>query len=199
MNRILKALLFPLALVVALGVSTPAFAGEGVDFMKARQGELNTVLKEAKSPARSRRVTELVDAMFDYDKLAVDSLGRNADGKTDDQIKEFTGLLRQLVRKAYTKNIERTVDYEVTWVNETGDNAQALVTTSAHSTKPGANQETVSIKYKLHKRDGSWKLGDVITEDSSLVNNYRNQFNKTINKDGWEGLIAKLKTKVAAR
>ncbi|MBI5533427.1 MAG: ABC transporter substrate-binding protein [Deltaproteobacteria bacterium] len=197
MNRILKAVLVPLAFALALGISSSAFAGDAQTYMQARQTELNTVLHQPKSPARTTRVAALLDAMFDYDKLAHDSLGRNAEGKTDEQIKEFTDLLKQLVRRAYQKNIEKTLDYEIQWVGETGGDDHATLSTTAKSTKPGDSQETISIKYKLHKRDGHWMVGDVITEESSLVNTYRNQFNKTLNKDGWDGLIRKLKNKIA--
>jgi phospholipid transport system substrate-binding protein len=196
MNRILKTVLFPLAFALALGITNPAYAGEAQDYMQARQGELTAVLKQPKTPARTEKVAALLDALFDYDKLARDSLGKNVEGKSDEQLKEFTGLLKTLVKRAYQKNIEKTLDYQVTWLGETGGAEQAVVDSTAKSSK-GGSQETVSIKYKMHKSGGKWMVGDVVTEESSLVNTYRNSFNKTINKDGWDGLIRKLKTKAA--
>lgn len=197
MNRILKLVLVPMAFAIALGAASPASAGEAQDYMQARQSELTAVLRTAASPARSQKVAAMLDGMFDYDKLARDSLGRHIDGRTPEELAEFTDLLKKLVRKAYQKNIEKTLNYEIAWVGEEGGGDQAVIKTTAKSTKPGSNQETISISYKLHKKDGKWAVGDVVTEESSLVNTYRNQFNKTINKDGWSALITKLKNKVA--
>ena len=196
MNRLLKLVLVPAALAFALSMSSVAFAGDAQNYMQARQTELTAVLKQPASPARSQTVIRLVDSIFDYDKIAHDSLGRNAEGRTEEQLKEFTELLRKLVRRAYQKNVEKTLNYDIAWLGDSGDNESSLVRSSAKSNQPGDNQETISIDYQLHKRDGHWAIGDVITEQSSLVSNYRNQFNKTINKDGWDGLIRKLKNKV---
>jgi ABC-type transporter MlaC component len=38
---------------------------------------------------------------------------------------------------------------------------------------------------------------DIITEDSSLVSNYKSQFHRTIQKDGYAGLIRKMNNKLA--
>ena len=199
MNRILKLVLVPMAFALALSAASPASAGEAQDYMQARQTELNAVLRTPASPARTQKVAAMLDAMFDYDKLARDSLGRHAERRSEDEMKEFTGLLKQLVRKAYQKNIEKTLNYQVSWLGEEGGGDAAVIKTTAKSTKPGSNQEEISIVYKLHKKDGKWAVGDVVTEQSSLVNTYRNQFNRTINKDGWNGLITKLKNKAGQR
>jgi len=201
MNRILKLVLVPMAFALALGAATPASAGEAQDYLKGRQEDLVKVLRDPATPARSAKVAAMLDGMFDYDKLARDSLGKHAEGRTPEEMAEFTDVLKKLVRKAYQKNIEKTLNYTITWVGEEGGGDTAVIKTTAQSTKPGTNQEVISIDYKLHKRDGKWAIGDVVTEQSSLVNTYRNQFNKTINsanakgENGWTTLIAKLKTK----
>jgi phospholipid transport system substrate-binding protein len=37
-----------------------------------------------------------------------------------------------------------------------------------------------SVNYRLHNRNGDWKVYDVVIEDISLVNNYRSQFNRVL-------------------
>jgi ABC-type transporter MlaC component len=49
----------------------------------------------------------------------------------------------------------------------------------------------------MHK-DGTWKTSDVVTDDVSMLENYRNQFNKIIGKEGVPGLIARMKKKLAS-
>jgi phospholipid transport system substrate-binding protein len=194
MNRFFRLALAPLILALALGISSSAFAGEAQTYMQGKQTELTTVLKLPKSDStRAAKLATLLDGMFDYDKLAADSIGSNADTASAEQMTEFRSLLKKLVRNAYQKNIEKTLNYEVTWVSDTGGTDDAVVATEA---KPKQG-DTVSIKYKLHKSDGKWSVNDVITEDASLVNGYRNQFNKSLKNGGWDNLLKKLRARAA--
>jgi phospholipid transport system substrate-binding protein len=194
MNRFLRLALAPLALAIALGVTSPAWAGEAQTYMEGKQTDLTTVLRLPKADAsRATRLTALVDGMFDYEKLAADSVGSNADSATADQMTEFKSLLKKLVRNAYQRNIEKTLNYTVTWVSDTGGTDNAIVASQAQP-KQG---DAVSIKYKLHKVDGKWLVYDVVTEEASLVNGYRNQFNKSLKNGGWENLLKKLRNRAA--
>jgi len=194
MNRFLRLAIAPLVLAIALGVTSSAFAGEAQTYMEGKQTELSAVLRLSKTDgSRARKLATLLDGMFDYEKLAADSLGSNADSATPEQLTEFKTLLRKLVRNAYQKNIEKTLNYEVAWVSDTGGTDNALVSSTA---KPKQG-EAISIKYKLHKVDGKWLVNDVITEEASLVNGYRNQFNKSLKNGGWDNLLKKLRTRAA--
>lgn len=198
MSRFMKHMLALLAFGFVVGLGAPASAGEAQTFVQNKHSELVVVLKQPASAGRAQNLSTLLDSMFDYDKLASDSLGRHFEERSESEIKEFTDLLRKLVRRVYQKNIEKTLNYEVNFVGELAGDEGVLVRTTARSNAPDANQETISIDYRLHKKNGVWKIADVITEESSLVSNYRNQFNKTISKDGWQALIQKLKNKVAS-
>jgi phospholipid transport system substrate-binding protein len=43
----------------------------------------------------------------------------------------------------------------------------------------------------------AWRVVDVVTEGSSLVGNYKNQFHRVIQKDGYEALVRRMKDKLA--
>ena len=47
----------------------------------------------------------------------------------------------------------------------------------------------------LHQVGGQWRIFDVVTEGSSMVMNYRNQFGRIIKKDGFAELLRKMKSK----
>jgi phospholipid transport system substrate-binding protein len=55
----------------------------------------------------------------------------------------------------------------------------------------------IGIDYLLRKDGASWRTFDVITDGVGLVENYRAMFNKIIAKDGIDGLIAKMRAKLA--
>ena len=57
---------------------------------------------------------------------------------------------------------------------------------------------TIRIHLLIKGRIGDdWKVIDIVTEGSSLVNNYKNQFHRIIQKDGYEALIKRMKDKLA--
>ena len=197
MNRFARLFLVPLAFALAMGIASPADAGEAQNFVQARQGELVSALKAPASEARNRKVGAIIDGMIDYDKLAGDSLGRHKADRSEAELKEFTEILRKLVRRNYERNIQKTLDYDVTYTGETGGEDATVVSTSAKSKK--GNNDTVTVDYKLRKKDGQWWIYDIVTERSSLVSNYRNQFNKVITKEGWDALIKKLKDQLAKK
>jgi phospholipid transport system substrate-binding protein len=59
------------------------------------------------------------------------------------------------------------------------------------------NGPPVSINYRVHLVDGSWKVYDVTVDAISLVTNYRGTFTTEIRKSGLDALIAKLESKQA--
>ena len=56
------------------------------------------------------------------------------------------------------------------------------------------NVET-PIEYRLLNKNDKWEVYDVVIEGVSLVNNYRNQFNKIIRRDSYEELVKRMKNK----
>jgi phospholipid transport system substrate-binding protein len=47
----------------------------------------------------------------------------------------------------------------------------------------------------MHQSDGQWQVYDVTVDAISLIANYRNQFNRIINNEGYPKLIADLEAK----
>ena len=103
-------------------------------------------------------------------------------------------MLRRLVQRAYKKNIKKTLDYEVTYKGEGQVSKGHLVRTVARN-KQKPREQPVSVDYVLHQVGGQWRIFDVVTEGSSMVMNYRNQFGRIIKKKGFEELLRKMRAK----
>ena len=52
------------------------------------------------------------------------------------------------------------------------------------------------MDYRTHWADGKWMVYDIIVEDISLTGNYRNQFNRVINSQGYPELVRLLQNKL---
>jgi phospholipid transport system substrate-binding protein len=55
---------------------------------------------------------------------------------------------------------------------------------------------TVDIQYLLKPNGSRWKVFDVIVDNASLVDNYRFQFNKIIEKHGFSELVRRMREKL---
>jgi phospholipid transport system substrate-binding protein len=68
---------------------------------------------------------------------------------------------------------------------------------SRATSKTNPRAEPVTIDYRIVPASGSYRVQDIVTEGSSLVGNYRNQFNRILQKDGYDALIRRMKAKIA--
>jgi len=182
------------AFAFALSLSLPAFGAEAENFVKGKQIELSDLVSKAKSAEDEKRLDSAFDAVFDYENLAKSTLKDSWDQRTPAERAEFTALLKDLVRKAYRRNIRKTLGYEIDYKGEEDGDAGKVVRTVAHN-KKNNREEPVSIDYVVHQVDGKWLINDIVTEGASLAHTYRNQFRKIIDKKGFDELLKRMKAK----
>lgn len=190
MRSILRSLVLSAGLFL---LSATAFAGPATDALKAKQTALVDLLK---AKGNDKKASVIFDELLDYDTIAKDSLGKEWDDRSDAEKKEFSELLKQLVRKSYERNLKKTLSYEVEYVAEESKDDRMHVKTKAIN-KAKAGEEPIEISYKMAEKDGKWVVQDITTEGVSLVKSYRSQFTKIIKKDGFPKLITKMKDKLA--
>jgi phospholipid transport system substrate-binding protein len=184
----------PLGLLLSVLVwVAPALAENAEAYLKARHVAL-TGLITSNAPAQA--INSAFDGLLDYDALAQTSLDMEWEKLSPEQRKEFRDLLVVLVQRAYTKNIRDTLNYSVEFQGETPAPQGRLVKTLAKH-KTDEHREPIRIEYVATEQSGKWLIRDIVTEGSSLVSNYRSQFRKIIDKNGYSGLIEKMKKKAA--
>lgn len=188
--------LYSLAAALMLSLSTAvAFAGPATDVVKAKQTTLFELLAQDSADSK-KKVAAIFDEMLDYQTIAESSLGSEWSARSDAEKKEFTDLLKQLVSKAYERNLKKTLGFSIEYVGEEGSGDSVTVKTKAKS-KTDTRAEPIAIDFKLAKKDGKFRVADITTEGISLVSSYRSQFTKIIKKDGFPALIQKMKDKLA--
>lgn len=179
-----------LALCSALVSLAPvALAASAEEFVKAKQAELMKLLKQGKSDAE---VDKVFDQVLDYRVLAAAALRDHWAERTPSERDEFTALLAKLVRASYRKNLKKTLGYDVAYKGTEQGKDGELVRTVATSTKD-ARQEPVSIDYVVQSQAGGQRIVDVVTEGSSMVNNYRSSFNRIMKKGGFAEVLKRMR------
>jgi len=62
-----------------------------------------------------------------------------------------------------------------------------------HITQQG--KQPTKVDYLLRNMNGDWKIYDVTVDAISIVANYRNQFNRVINNQGFDKLLTDMRVK----
>jgi phospholipid transport system substrate-binding protein len=173
-----------------------AAPGEGAQsFIRSKESEVVALLHKPEGPERDKQIARVLDSMLDYDLLAKRAMEKHWDQLSAAQKKEFTGLLKQLVQRSYERNIKGILDWDLEYLAEAPAALGVSVRTRATS-KSNTRSEPVSIDYQIVEEGGTFRVYDIVTEGSSLVNNYRNQFNRIMASNGYDALIRRMKDKI---
>jgi phospholipid transport system substrate-binding protein len=176
-------------------------ANSPLDMIRSSTNQALTVLAGPADRGKEQRqqqierMWEIVLPRFDTEEIAQRALGVNWRELTEEQRKEFVRLFLQLVKKNYGSTLERyTTDAQFFFDHEDidGDHAEVQTRIMAPS-----QEKPFSVVYRLHQSGDKWLIYDVVAENVSLVQNYRNQFSRILDKSSGAGLIDALKRKLA--
>jgi phospholipid transport system substrate-binding protein len=140
-------------------------------------------------------VRKLVGSFLDYAELSRRSLARHWDTISAKQREDFVGTLRELVERSYLKQVHGNANYNIKYDKEIKDGSDATVTGVLNTTARGKKVK-IALEYKMLWKGDHWVVYDVVTDEQSMVENYRAEFNKIINKDGFETLLKRMKKKL---
>jgi len=191
------------ALIGALLLWTaPASAAETpTQTLRRVQDKLTKLLKKspkAGSAAEKQNKDEIkkaVNALLDFPELAKESLGKHWKDRSEKERKEFTGILRDLIERNYVKQLKGNLGYKLDYRKEAVTGDEAEVKTVVKFEKNGRQTE-IAIDYKLRRKASVWMVYDVVTDDVSIVKNYRSQFNRIIRKESYDALVKKMRRKL---
>lgn len=149
------------------------------------------MMKPQKTAERRKAIRKVVSEVFDFEEMAKRSLSVHWQKRSPQERKEFVSLFSDLLERSYIKKIESYSDEKIDYLEEKIEGDTALVKSKITTKR---NLE-VPIDYRLLKRDNKWLVYDVIIEGVSLINNYRNQFNRVIRQQSYEELVRRMKNK----
>lgn len=192
-----------LSALVAIGLLVTAVSHAHADPDEAREvlkREHRAVMRLMEKPegARSERLDRMVRELLDFQELSRRSLGEHWDERSSAERETFVELLRKLVQRSYTGNVERTLDYEVSYEAAEQEGDVVLVRTTARS-KKNPRKPPISIDYRMAENENEWRVFDIITDGVSMVQNYREQFDKIIQEEGWDGLLSRMRSKLESK
>ncbi len=182
-----------------------AKAGPGTTTVKTAYETISGQLKQ-KAPVGSKeekelaaKVTTSVRGFLDIDQLGKRAMVDNWAKLSKAQQDQFQQLLRDLIEENYIRGLRANLNFDVVYVGESTDKDSNIVVATKIKTMRKGRPYTIGIDYVLVKDGDKLRAWDVKTDGVGLVENYRTMFNKIIAKDGFDGLIAKMKKKQATQ
>ena len=146
------------------------------------------------------RLRVLIEQYWDTTDMARSALGYHWKTLDDQQRQQFTKLFSDLIESIYLSrsNFSKAQKYTDTvtidYIKEIPEGEDYSKITTAVTLKPG--DKPIRVDYRTHWADGKWMVYDIIVEDISLTGNYRNQFNRVINNQGYPELVRLLQNKL---
>jgi phospholipid transport system substrate-binding protein len=184
--------------------SAAVMAGDPTAMVKGVIDQATAVVRDTQTPTpeRDRRLRAIAEANFDFADMARTTLGYHWRQITPQQRAQFVPLFTSFMENVYLSKLQ---EYSVQKVRQNINTSnvsfvgQQLVgadDAEVHSTVLLKDQPPpIKVDYML-RRDGSeWKIYDLSIDAISVMANYRNQFNRVLNNDGYPALVAMLQKK----
>ena len=189
-----------LGLIALFGVPAGASLLGPLAMLKRSNDEIRQILKQQKgsgpTSAEKQRIKKIVNGFLDYEELAKRSLAGQWEKIRAAERAEFVQVFRDLIERNYISQLKSNVDYDIEYKDEEVQGNDATVHSLVRTERKGRKAET-TIDYKLTSKEGRWAVYDVITDDVSLLRNYRSQFARIIEREGFPQLLGKMRKKLA--
>ena len=188
-----------LMLAVVLASPSVGKAGAPTETVKRLVESVRSYKKETPTLSAQERTANAQAQKVAGDTLAIQDLAKNVLGAQWEKIganeqKNFTQLLVSLFQKiAYPKSAEFFGDLHIDYTNEQVNGSEAVVETTVSHPKEGQ----VAIEYKLRQAQGKWMIYDVLLDGVSMVTNVRTQMQQVIAKESYQGLVKRMRDKLA--
>lgn len=186
-----------LALLV-LATVTDAFAGPATDQLKPVIEQVIATIEdpalraESRTADRRQAVRAITDRIFDWTAMSKRALGRHWEARSAVEREEFIPLFRELLERAFLGKIEQYGAESVAYTEEVPDGDDMIVRTRV-TLKPNW---AVDVDYRMAWQGTRWMISDVLVERTSLVRNFRSQFDSVIKRSSYEELVAKVRARL---
>ena len=143
------------------------------------------------------RIREVIESKllphFDFERMTALAMGRNWRTATPEQQKQLVDQFRTLLVRTYSGALNQYRDQTFDFKPLRAESNATDVVVKTEVQRSG--QQPVQLDYGMTKKDGTWKVYDVIVGGVSLVTNYRDEFNAQVQSGGIDGLIKALTAK----
>jgi len=197
--------LIPRAAHAQASASAAVLGNDPTAMVKAVIDQATAVVRDTQTstPARDKRLREIAEANFDFADMARTTLGYHWRQLSQQQQAEFIPLFASFMENVYPSKLQ---EYSVEKIRQTATSSNVNFTglqydgtdyAEVHSTVLLKDQPPpIKVDYLVRRDGASWKIYDLNIDAISVMANYRQQFNRVLNNDGYPALVNMLRKKV---
>ncbi|OCC15111.1 ABC-type transport system [Dissulfuribacter thermophilus] len=198
---ILPIILLTVALNFGIAFANNSFKGPQQVVQTAIDSVIETLKKypcinkaDANCKKQKDRIHEIAGKFIDFDQVGKLALGRFRRHFSKEEWQEFKILFRELLENTYMKRLQEYSGEKIVF-----ESVRRLSEVKAQvDTKVISSTKSIPVSYRLVKRDGCWKVYDILVEGVSLLKNYRQQFTSILRSKKPAYLNKLLERKVAS-
>ena len=156
----------------------------------------------AKVKTQEELVSELTAKMsevLDYKAFAARTLKGRWKKLNSAQKKRFTKHFKELLLRTYSKRFKPQTTFEVAYRGDTHWLGEDKALGEVHTTVTG-KRAAADVSY-LFARDGrtkAWRIVDITIDEVSMAQNWRRQFLRVMDKEGFASLVNRIRSKADA-
>jgi len=185
-------------IAVSLVFAASVFASPKADpvtEVRRHDEELQAMLKRYNSADKSQQdsLKKLINGMFSFNELGKRALGKTWATLKKPQQDSFVVVFRRMVENTSIKRLESYRADSTKYSPVVGSGDKTVVTAMVFN-----KGKSSKVVYKLFPEGNTWKAWDLVLDEVSSLRSYKDQFTTIVGKEGFDGLMKRLRKNTGA-
>jgi len=140
---------------------------------------------------RRMEIRKVARDLFDFEEVTRRTLSRHWSARSPEERAEFVALFTDLLERSYVNRVEAYAGENISYLGEAVDAGFATVRSRVTTQR----RTEIALDYRLHLRDGRWRIYDLQIDGVSFVSTYRSQFDRIIQSESYSALLERMRKK----
>lgn len=183
-----------LFVIISILLTGSVFAQNAEDEIRALMEERDAQIKELMGPKGSEytdnqraQLKEIINGIIDFEAMSREALAVTYDTLSSERRDEFVELFSTIVRDQSLNKLD-IYRAKVTYQSISVDGNEGRVETLAE-----LDNVRTPVNYEMQFEDDEWVITDMEIDDVSTASSYNRQFQRIINKKGFDSLMESLR------
>src|SRR5881296_3497526 len=153
--------------------------------------DIDAPKSESLAADRRTEIRKIARELFDFEEVTRRTLSRHWAARSPEERAEFVALFTDLLERSYVNRVEAYAGENISYPGEAIDAGFATVRSKVQTQR----RTEIALDYRLHLREGRWRIYDLQIDGVSFVSTYRSQFDRIIQSESYAALLERMRKK----